>query len=309
MGRRPKRRGLDIDGILILDKPSGITSNQVLQKVKRLFNANKAGHTGSLDKPATGLLPICLGEATKLSAYLLEENKEYLADCCLGIMTTTADAEGEVIATQAVPEFKYQQIESVLKDFIGEIDQIPPMFSALKHEGKRLYELAYKGETVERKKRQVVIYSIQLVSLEKAHLRIQVRCSKGTYIRTLVEDIGKKLGCGAHVQNLRRISVAQFSERDMVTLADLENMVTSGDNSHLELLKPVDAAVSGLEKTTLVSVEAARFMNGQLIPVSDVRFDDVCRVYDENNHFLGIAYEKYPGQLAPKRLIIEKSGS
>ena len=309
MGRRPKRRGLDINGILALDKPSGITSNQVLQKVKRLFNANKAGHTGSLDKPATGLLPICLGEATKLSSYLLEDDKTYLADCRLGILTTTADAEGEVIASQAVPEYKIQEIETVLKKFMGEIEQIPPMFSALKHEGKRLYELAYKGEIVERKKRQVVIYDMQLISHDDDHLRLQVKCSKGTYIRTLVEDIGNELGCGAHVQNLRRIAVAGFSEQDMVAIDDLEHMVAEGKNAHLDLLKPVDAAVSGLEKTTLAMDEAARFKNGQTIAISKVGINNVCRVYDENNHFLGIGYEKYPGQLAPKRLIHGKSDS
>ncbi|MFB3090034.1 MAG: tRNA pseudouridine(55) synthase TruB, partial [Gammaproteobacteria bacterium] len=204
MGRRRKRKPheRDVHGILLLDKPAGITSNDALQKIKRIYRAARAGHTGSLDKPATGMLPICLGEATKTSAYLLNANKTYIAVAKLGVVTNTADGEGEILETHSVTDFNQKYLEQVLAQFVGNIEQVPPMYSALKVDGQRLYKLAYQGIEVARQPRPVLIHQIDLVSFDHESLEIHVRCSKGTYIRTLVEDIGNVLGCGAHVSTL-----------------------------------------------------------------------------------------------------------
>jgi tRNA pseudouridine55 synthase len=220
--RRPRR---PIDGVLLLDKPQGITSNQALMRVRHLYQADKAGHTGSLDPLATGLLPVCLGEASKFTQYLLEADKVYVTRIRLGVATTTGDAEGEVVAEAAVPALDAAAIEAVLQQFRGEIDQVPSMFSALKKDGRPLYELARKGIEVERPARRITVHRLTLLAVEGNEWTLEAHVSKGTYIRSLAEDIGKVLGCGAHVVMLRRLSLGPFERPAMVTLAQLEQVL------------------------------------------------------------------------------------
>ena len=227
MARR-RRKGRAINGVLLLDKPAGITSNKALQEVKHLFRAAKAGHTGSLDPLATGMLPICLGEATKISAFLLDADKRYRVSCRLGTTTTTADADGEILQIRDCSHITLKQIEKRVPDFSGTISQIPPMYSAVKHEGQRLYALAREGIEVERKPRTVQIYELLLHSLNDGVLDLEVACSKGTYIRTLVEDLGEALGCGAHVVQLHRRSVGPL-DGDMLTIDELRAVADSAD--------------------------------------------------------------------------------
>ncbi|MGB1580547.1 MAG: tRNA pseudouridine(55) synthase TruB, partial [Nevskiales bacterium] len=228
MGRGRRARGRNISGILLLDKPIGRSSNAALQEVKRLFDARKAGHTGSLDPLATGLLPICFGHATKLSGYLLDADKAYWVKARLGERTDTADAEGEVIERLPVPDLSSRSVLDVLGSFLGEQEQLPPMYSALKHEGKRLYELARAGEEVERKKRRINIYDLQLLSAQADELVMSVRCSKGTYIRTLVEDIAQALGTVGHVAALRHTAVGAFTGEQMIDLPNLHALAEAG---------------------------------------------------------------------------------
>ncbi|MEE8233837.1 MAG: tRNA pseudouridine(55) synthase TruB [Gammaproteobacteria bacterium] len=269
MGRRRKRKPheRDVHGILLLDKPAGITSNDALQKIKRIYRAARAGHTGSLDKPATGMLPICLGEATKTSAYLLNADKTYIAVAKLGVVTNTADAEGEILETHSVPDFNQQNLEQVLAQFIGNIEQVPPMYSALKIDGQRLYKLAYQGVEVARQPRPVSIHQIDLVSFDHVSFEFQVRCSKGTYIRTLVEDIGNVLGCGAHVSTLRRLSTGPFTEEQMITIENVEKQVERGDDALDELLMPVDSALDHLPPVELSEDETYYLCLGQAVLV------------------------------------------
>ena len=238
MGARRKNKGRNVSGVLLLDKPQGCSSNHALQKVKHLFGAAKAGHTGSLDPLATGMLPICFGEATKISAFLLESDKRYHLKCQLGVSTTTGDAEGDVTETQDASTITEQEIRAVLPDFIGEIEQIPPMYSALKHNGERLYKLARQGIEVERKARSVKIHDIEFISLSKEDLpddgeqqqvilELKVSCSKGTYVRTLVEDIAKVLHLGAHITALHRLSVGPY-EGEMLTMEQLTVLAEQG---------------------------------------------------------------------------------
>ena len=217
-----RRKGRAIDGVVLLDKPQGMTSNFALQKVRRLFAAQKAGHTGSLDPLATGVLPICLGEATKFSRYLLDADKGYYTTAKLGDIRTTSDSEGETVLLQAVPDYSDDQIQAVLDQFRGAIDQVPTMYSALKYQGRPLYEYARQGITVERSARPITIHKLELLARRQDELDLQVACSKGTYIRTLVEDIGQALGCGAHVSMLRRYQAGCFELADTVTFEQLE---------------------------------------------------------------------------------------
>jgi tRNA pseudouridine55 synthase len=219
-----RKSGYNIHGILLLDKRLGVSSNKALQEVRRLFNANKAGHTGSLDPLATGLLPLCFGEATKVSALMLDDNKRYQTVVQLGVMTDTGDAEGTVIETKPVPELSVDDILACLKKFTGEIDQVPPMYSALKHNGKKLYELAREGKTVERKVRHITIFELKLLDFSKDQLTLEVFCSKGTYIRSLAEDIGHDLGCGGTVKALRRLEAGQFNIENARTIEQLTEM-------------------------------------------------------------------------------------
>ncbi len=303
MSRQRKKRGRDISGILVLDKPAGMSSNGALQHVKRLYNANKAGHTGNLDVPATGLLPICLGEATKVSAYLLDSNKTYRARCKLGIMTTTGDAAGEVVTEQAVPEISESKLQQAFKKFMGEIEQVPPMYSALKHNGKRLYELAYQGIEVERKARTITIHSIKLLDFTHDEFEIEVSCTKGTYIRTLAEDIGKELGCGAHILTLRRLKAGPFKELQMITPAELQDIADQGFEQLDNLLLPMDLALMDFPEVRLSDDVAFYLCQGQAVTVSGLPKTGRLRIYNKSDEFLGLGEVADDGRLAPKRLI------
>jgi len=308
MGRRRKRKPheRDVHGILLLDKPAGITSNDALQIIKRLYRAARAGHTGSLDKPATGMLPLCLGEATKFSSYLLNADKTYVAVAKLGVTTSTADAEGEILETRQVPELNQRQLENAIAQFVGDIEQVPPMYSALKVDGQRLYKLAYQGLEVERKSRPVTIHKIDLLHFDKDSLEIRVRCSKGTYIRTLVEDIGEALGCGAHVSSLRRLSTGPFNEAQMVNMETVENLSKPGDEGDEaldQLLVPVDSALEHLTEVNLIEEMACLLCLGQAVSVPLTPTEGLVRIYDNKRAFIGIGTILDDGRVAPKRLL------
>jgi tRNA pseudouridine55 synthase len=291
MARR-RRKGRAINGVLLLDKPAGITSNKALQEVKHLFRAAKAGHTGSLDPLATGMLPICLGEATKISAFLLDADKRYRVSCRLGITTTTADADGEILQTRDCSHITLKQIEKRVPDFSGTISQIPPMYSAVKHEGQRLYALAREGIEVERKPRTVQIYELLLHSLKDGVLDLEVACSKGTYIRTLVEDLGEALGCGAHVVQLHRLSVGPF-DGDMVTIDELR---AAADASEAE------GFAAHWPDVHLEPDAAFYMMQGQPILVPHAPTEGWVRIYDKSQ-FLGVGEIQDDGKVAPRRMI------
>ena len=298
---RSKRR--DIDGVLIFDKPLGMTSNAALQKVRWLFNASKGGHTGSLDPLASGVLPLCLGEATKFSQYLLDADKAYVTEARLGMTTTTGDAEGDVLEMKPC-RVTVAEVEALLPRFRGDIQQIPPMYSALKHEGQPLYKLARAGETVERKPRSVTINRLELLALEGDRLRLEVHCTKGTYIRTLVEDLGAALGCGAHVSELRRIQAGPFDLTQAVTLETLEALHAEGGATALDhLLLPND---SGLEDWPVVELteQTAFYLNhGQAVRVPGSPAFGMVRLRDHEGRFIGIGEMTDDARVAPKRLM------
>lgn len=300
-----KRVKRAIDGVLLLDKPLGLSSNQALQQVKRLYQAAKAGHTGSLDPLATGLLPICLGEATKFSHFLLDADKSYRALIRLGSTTTTGDAEGEVMSRADV-NVSQETLRSVLKSFIGQIEQVPPMYSALKHQGKALYEYARDGIDIPRPARQITIFNIELNSFEQGshQLEIDVVCSKGTYIRTLAEDIGKALGCGAHLAGLRRLTTAHFKLEDAFTIEQLEKM--SADERDNILLRP-DASVIDLPIIELDADSAYYLLQGQSVWKSGINIEGLFRLYKEGGQFLGLGELDEEGKVAPKRLLVTKA--
>ena len=305
MGRR-KNKGRNVSGVLLLDKPKGCSSNHALQRVKRLFGAAKAGHTGSLDPLATGMLPVCFGEATKISAFLLEADKRYHLKCQLGVSTTTGDAEGDVLDTQDVSGIKEAAIKAVLPEFIGEIEQVPPMYSALKHNGERLYKLARQGIEVERKSRRVTIYDIEFLSFEqddqqRAILELEVSCSKGTYVRTLVEDIAKKLNCGAHITALRRLSVGPYAG-DMLSIDQLTALAEQGEAVLDECLQPVDSGVADWPDVHLGADAAFYVRQGQPVMVPHAPTQGWVRIYDQS-HFLGLGEIQDDGMVAPRRMI------
>ena len=303
MARR-RARGRDVNGILLLDKPAGVSSNAVLQQVKRLFFAKKAGHTGSLDPIATGLLPICLGEATKISTYLLDANKGYQVTIKLGQNTTTGDIEGEVTNSYLLPTLTYEVLEQVLLSFIGDIDQIPPMFSALKKDGQPLYKLARQGVEVERQPRSVTIHSIELMALRADEIDLEVICSKGTYIRTLAEDIGEKLGCGGHVKVLRRILTEPFLLEDAVSMEQLESIHAKGSVEALdELLLPIDTALQSWPQVSLNRDMANYLRHGQAVLVPKAPTEGLVKLYGYQDEFLGVGHILDDGRVAPKRLI------
>lgn len=305
MSRRQRLRGRDVNGILLLDKPIGISSNGALQVVKHLLDARKAGHTGSLDPLASGLLPICLGEATKMSAYLLNADKHYWTECKLGQVTNTGDAEGEVIATQPVPVFAEEAVNAVLASFIGEIDQIPPMHSAIKQNGQPLYKLAHQGIVVERAARRVEIFSIHLVELSGDRLAFEVHCSKGTYVRTLAEDIGAKLGCGAHVSGLRRLQVATFDIDDAVGLDELRDLVDQqGPQVADTMLLPADYALNSWPQMNLSEDVAFYLKQGQPVLVPKSPTAGLVRLY-HHGQFIGVGEILDDGRVAPRRLVRE----
>ncbi len=294
--KKPKRQ---INGILLLDKPLGFSSNQALQKVKWLLKAAKAGHTGTLDPLATGLLPLCFGEATKFAHYLTDADKTYVATVKLGATTTTGDAEGEVLSTGTV-NVTQAEFEKVCYQFLGEISQTPPMYSALKFEGKALYEYARAGVDIERQARLVSIHSIEVNSFAGDVAVITVTCSKGTYIRTLAEDIGKQLGCGAHLIGLRRTATADYQISQTVTLAQFEAM---SDEDRLAALAPPDSAVHYLPAITLDEDSAFYLLQGQAVWRSGVTPAGLLRLYNEKQVFLGLGELQVDGKIAPKRLM------
>ncbi len=294
-----KRIKRNINGVLLLDKPLGFSSNQALQKVKWLFQAAKAGHTGTLDPLATGLLPICLGEATKFAQFLTDADKTYVATIKLGLTTTTGDAEGEVITNKAV-DVSLPQFESACQQFLGEIQQVPPMYSALKHEGKALYEYARAGIEIERKTRTVTIQDIVVDALDGDIATVTVTCSKGTYIRTLAEDIGNVLGCGAHLAGLCRTATAGYALAQAVKVEDLEAMEVE-QRGHL--LLPVDSAVKALPSVILDDDASFYLMQGQAVWVAGEVPHSSLRLYDESDNFLGLGFLQDDGKVAPKRLI------
>jgi tRNA pseudouridine55 synthase len=301
MARRRNDRSEPVDGLLLLNKPPGLTSNQALQKVKRLLRARKAGHTGSLDPAATGMLPLCFGEATKVCAFLLDADKTYRVTAKLGVATDTGDATGSEIARAEVPELSAEAWNEIMQGFLGESLQVPPMYSALKKDGKRLYELARKGEVVERKARPIRIDAIELLEAAGMRLVFRVRCSKGTYIRTLVEDIAKVAGTVALTYRLHRETVAGFEDHDMLDLRKLEELADTGPAKLRELLLPPDAALTGLPELGLASGDATRFCRGQPVAgVLDAR--GLARVYDEKHEFLGVGEVSGAGKIAPRRV-------
>ncbi len=288
---------------MLLDKPAGMSSNSALQHVKRLFNAKKAGHTGNLDVPATGLLPICLGEATKVSAYLLDSSKTYRALCRLGITTTTGDADGDILAEKPIPKLSKDDVKQACMQFLGETEQVPPMYSALKYKGQRLYELAYKGIEVERKARKITIHRIELLNFDNETFEIAIYCTKGTYIRTLAESIGHELGCGAHVLTLRRLGVGPFNESQMVTPTQLQAAAAAGVAQLDTLLLPMDTALLDLPEIYLTDDMAFYLCRGLAVMVSGLPKSGRLRLYDSTARFLGLGEVAKNGFLAPKRLI------
>jgi len=295
---RPER----VDGLLLLNKPAGLTSNQALQKVKRLLNAKKAGHTGSLDPAATGMLPLCFGEATKVCAYLLDADKTYRVTAKLGIATDTGDADGTETGRAEIPELSREQWDVALQAFLGESMQVPPMYSALKKDGKRLYELARKGETVERQPRPIRIDEIELLEAAGTRLVFRVRCSKGTYIRVLVEDIARANGTIAHTAGLHREIVGDFPAADMHDLSVLEAAAARGaDVLRGHLIAP-DVALAGLPDVTTDEGSGQRFAGGQSIQTDSEGTPGLVRVYDDSGQFLGVGELSEGGRLAPRRV-------
>jgi tRNA pseudouridine55 synthase len=301
-----RARGERVDGVLLLDKPGGMTSNLALQKARRLLNAAKAGHTGTLDPMATGLLPLTFGEATKFSADLLDADKAYRATLKLGVTTTTGDAEGEVTRTAPV-DVSDGAIDAVLSRFTGSIEQVPPMHSALKRDGRPLYELARAGVDVERPPRQVVIRNLQRVARSGDEVTLEVACSKGTYVRVLAEDIGRVLGCGAHLSALRRTRVGPLALDAAVTLECLEGLPIGERRAEL---RPVDGLLGSLPRVELDEGLAARFRQGQRLAIEAEPRGVRVRVYAPDDELLGTANVSEWGVVAPERLIsIEKETS
>lgn len=297
MSRR--RKGRDIHGILLLDKPPGYSSNQAVQKVRWLFQAKKAGHTGTLDPFATGMLPICLGEASKTAAFMLDAGKAYEARARLGVATETGDIEGAVVREEAAPELDLERIDSAMESFRGDIEQVPPMYSALKHQGQPLYKLAREGKEVERKARPVTIHSLEAVSWDPPDLVFRVSCSKGTYVRTLAEDLAAAMGSCAHLRALRRLSVNPFVEEGLVTLDQLEKHVEAGDAEGL--LLPPDAGLPTWPMIELNEAATQRFTHGNPVEVSGSSVG-LARVYGPAGRLLGLGETDADKQLKPKRI-------
>ncbi len=308
MARR--RKGRPVDGIVLVDKPAGLTSNGVLQRARRAFNAQKGGHTGSLDPLATGVLPLCLGEATKFSQYLLDADKTYLSTFVLGETRNTSDADGEIIATVDASHITRQQVEGALAAFAGEIQQIPSMFSALKHEGQPLYKLARKGEEVERKARTVTIHELSLEGFTPgvlAKVEIRVHCSKGTYVRSIAEDLGAALACGAHVAKLRRVNSGPFEIGSCISLEEIVELGEAKDFDRLDaLLKPVDYAIQTMPLVSLDSDSSFYLCQGQPVVALNAPSEGLVRVANEEGVFLGVAEILDDGRITPRRLVVSQ---
>ncbi|TNZ78040.1 tRNA pseudouridine(55) synthase TruB [Vibrio parahaemolyticus] len=309
MARR--RKGRPINGVILLDKPTGISSNDALQKVKRIYFAEKAGHTGALDPLATGMLPICLGEATKFSQFLLDSDKRYRVIAKLGERTNTSDSDGEVVETRPV-DVTLEKLEACIEKFRGESDQVPSMFSALKYQGKPLYEYARKGIEVPRESRKITVYEIILHRFEGDEVEMEVHCSKGTYIRTIVDDLGEMLGCGAHVTMLRRTAVAKYPYEKMVTLEQLNELLEQAHREEIAprelldpLLMPMDTAVEDLPEVNLIPELADMVQNGQPVQVLGAPEQGSLRLtMGEERLFIGVGEMNDDGKIAPKRLVV-----
>jgi len=294
---------LNINGILILDKPTSMTSNGALQSVKRLFNAKKAGHTGSLDPLATGMLPICFGDATKLSQFLLDSDKYYQVTATLGSRTTTCDSEGEVISTHAIPAISAEMLTPILQRFLGDIEQIPPMYSAVKFQGKPLYKLARRGIEIERQPRSVFIHRLSLLAVTETTITMDVHCSKGTYIRTLVDDIGQILGCGAHVSGLRRTAVSPYQGQKMHTIDSLEALRDqAGHEALMACLLPLETSVQSFPSVQLSTSASFYIRTGQPVMLPQVQTQGLIRIFAQDGQFLGIGEMLEDGRISPRRL-------
>ena len=305
---RPRRRGRDIHGVLLLDKPQGLSSNDALQKVKRLYNANRAGHTGALDPLATGMLPICLGEATKFSQYLLDSDKRYRVIAKLGQRTDTSDADGQIVQERPV-NFTQAQLDAALDTFRGDIQQVPSMYSALKYQGKKLYE----GIEVPREARSITVYELQFIRWEGDELELEIHCSKGTYIRTITDDLGELLGCGAHVIYLRRLQVATYPIARMVTLEQLNALLAQAQEQAIApgelldpLLMPMDSPVENYPEVNLLPVVAGYVKQGQPVQVAGAPASGLVRITEgEERKFIGVGDIAEDGRVAPRRLVVE----
>lgn len=302
MARR-KFRGRQVNGVLLYDKPAGVTSNAALQTVKKLYGAAKAGHTGSLDPLATGMLPICFGEATKISAFLLDADKRYHVTCQLGQQTDTGDADGQVLQTVEYSSITLEAIQKASKSFIGEVEQVPPMYSALKHEGERLYKLAREGKQVERKARLIEIYDLEVLGYDQLAglLSLEIHCSKGTYVRTLIEDLAIKLGNLAHVTQLRRLSVGPY-DGDMITLEQLQDRATQGKEVLDSMLLPVDSGVLDWPDIRLDADAAHYVAQGQAVMVPHAPTEGWVRLYNQTQ-FMGVGEIQDDGRVAPRRML------
>lgn len=313
---RPRRRGRDIHGVLLLDKPQGLSSNDALQKVKRIFRANKAGHTGALDPLATGMLPICLGEATKFSQYLLDADKRYRVIARLGQRTDTSDADGQIISERPIT-FDQAQLDEALESFRGETQQVPSMYSALKYQGRPLYEYARQGVEVPREARSITVHELQFIRWQDNELELEIHCSKGTYIRTIIDDLGEKLGCGAHVIMLRRLQVARYPIEKMITLERLYELqgepgdLSEDAQAQLDaLLMPMDSPAEDYPEVNLSEITAGYFKQGQPVQASGTGTprSGLVRVTEgDARKFIGMAEIADDGRVAPRRLVVEYS--
>ncbi|MCS2156244.1 tRNA pseudouridine(55) synthase TruB [Scandinavium sp. H11S7] len=309
---RPRRRGRDIHGVLLLDKPEGASSNDVLQKVKRLYNANRAGHTGALDPLATGMLPVCLGEATKFSQYLLDSDKRYRVIAKLGQRTDTSDADGLIVEERPMT-FSATELASTLDSFRGDTMQVPSMYSALKYQGKKLYEYARQGIDVPREARPITVYELLFIRHEGDELELEIHCSKGTYIRTIIDDLGEKLGCGAHVTMLRRLAVSRYPVDRMVTLEHLQALVAQAEELDIPaaqlldpLLMPMDSPAEDFPVVNLPLTSSVYFKNGNPVRTADVQVHGLVRVTEgEDGKFIGMGEIDDEGRVAPRRLVVE----
>lgn len=301
----PRRARRQVNGVILLDKPRGISSQQAVSRVRHAFNAAKAGHTGTLDPAADGLLPVCLGEATKFSHLLLDADKTYQAILHLGIATTTGDAEGEILASHPAVTDR-ARIEQALQRFRGEIMQVPPMFSALKHRGVPLYEYAREGVEVERQPRSICIYELQFVSIADAYLTLRVHCSKGTYIRTLAQDIGTALGCGASLAGLTRTRSGAF-DLSGNAVCTLDRVLAAPDDERFRMLLPVDAMLGTLPALSVTAVEAERLLLGQKLGLKAAQVTGFARIYGPNQRFLGLVEVGAGGRTVPRRMLTQES--
>jgi len=304
-----RRKGREVNGILVIDKPQGVTSNGILQQIKRLYGAAKAGHTGALDPLATGVLPLCFGEATKFSQMMLDSDKAYITTARLGVRTETGDAEGAVVEEKPVPALTEAQVEAVLENFRGDIQQVPSMYSALKHQGKPLYEYAREGIEIDRPARPVTIYELNLLAIRENELDLAVTCTKGTYIRSLVEDIGEQLGCGAHVSALRRTLAAGYTLANAHDVKELEAMRERGDSLD-GLLLPPESALTMFPEHRLAGPALVSILNGQPVRIPGQPFEGFVRIYGDRS-FVGLVEALPDGDstaLVPRRLVKNNGG-